>query len=80
MFELMFSFYITFLNKTSDKIKISNHGSFDSNDNNTKKFEFQPPNMKKTMNISIVSDVDPHWLYADPVPQNLINADPDPGQ
>ena len=26
------------------------------------------------------SDVDPHWLYADPDPQNLMNADPDPGQ
>ena len=26
------------------------------------------------------SDVDPHWLYADPDPQNLINADPDPGR
>ena len=56
----MFSFHITSLNKTSDKIKISNHGSFDSYDNNTKKFEFRPPDMKKTMNISIVSDADPH--------------------
>ena len=26
----------------------------------------------------IYSDVDPHWSYADP--QNLVNADPDPGQ
>ena len=26
------------------------------------------------------SDVDPHWSYADPDPQNLINADPDRGQ
>ena len=24
------------------------------------------------------SDVDPHWLYSDPDPQNLINADLDP--
>ena len=24
------------------------------------------------------SDVDPHWFYADPDPQNLMNADPDP--
>ena len=22
------------------------------------------------------SDVDPHWLYAEPYPQNLMNADP----
>ena len=29
---------------------------------------------------SICSDVDPHLSYADPDPQNLINADPDPGQ
>ena len=26
------------------------------------------------------SDVDPDWLYADPDPQNLRNADPDQGQ
>ena len=26
------------------------------------------------------SDVDPNWLYADPDPQNLMNADPDPGK
>ena len=26
------------------------------------------------------SDVDPHWLYADPDPQNLMNTDQDPGQ
>ena len=26
------------------------------------------------------SDVDPDGLYADPDPQNLMNADPDPGQ
>ena len=25
-------------------------------------------------------DVDPHWSYADPDPQNLINMDPDPNQ
>ena len=25
-------------------------------------------------------DVDPDWLYADPDSQNLMNADPDPGQ
>ena len=24
-----------------------------------------------------VNDVDPQWLYADPEPQNLMNADPD---
>ena len=30
--------------------------------------------------IELCSDVVPHWLYADPDPQNLINADPDRGQ
>ena len=29
--------------------------------------------------IYLSSDVDPHWSYADPDPQNLVNADPDPG-
>ena len=26
-----------------------------------------------------ISDVDPHWSYADPDPQNLMIVDPDPG-
>ena len=26
------------------------------------------------------SDVDPHWSYADPDPQNMMNAESDPGQ
>ena len=25
-------------------------------------------------------NVDPHWSYADPDPQNLVNPDPDSGQ
>ena len=29
--------------------------------------------------IQITSDLDPYWLYKDPDPQNLMNADPDPG-
>ena len=28
----------------------------------------------------LVSDVDPYWSNADPDPQNLDNANPDPGQ
>ena len=27
--------------------------------------------------VVIGSDVDPHWLFMDPAPQNLMNADPD---
>ena len=30
-------------------------------------------------NLQITSDLDPYWLYKDPDPQNLMNADPDPG-
>ena len=29
-------------------------------------------------NSFFFSDVDPDWLYADPDPQNLMNADADP--
>ncbi len=27
---------------------------------------------------NMISVADPHWSYADPDPQNLVNADPDP--
>ena len=30
--------------------------------------------------ILVCSDVDLHWSYANPDPQNLMNAEPDPGQ
>ena len=33
-----------------------------------------------TSGIPQISDVDPHWLNADPDPQNLVNTDPDPGR
>ena len=39
------------------------------------------PNLEQTKCYMVyTSDVDPHRSNADPDPQNLINADPDPGQ
>ena len=32
------------------------------------------------VHVCCYSDVDPHWSYADPDPQNLVDADPDLGQ
>ena len=42
------------------------------------------PNYKLSPKINVkpvsTSDVDPHCSYADPDPQRLMNANPDPGQ